>query len=235
MKELEKQDDVFIYTAKINFNISEIDFQNTLSLLSKEEKNRIISKKLHKPRCQSLASTLLIKKAIKDTLGLTENSFQIKRTKMNRPYIETNEKINIDFNISHSNEWVVCAIALIGKIGIDIEEIVPIDINIAKEFLSNEEWKYLSIYQGEKVKLFYKFWTLKESLLKAVGIGINDLIREINFGVLDDKNNIFKKKINKDIWSFYHTIFKEKYALSLTVNQSIKSIRFNDCKNLLLK
>jgi len=233
VRKLEKQNDILIYTTKINFNISNIDFKNALNLLTNEEQNEIISKKAHKSRCQSLASILLRKKAIKDTLGVAENSLQIKRTKMNRPYIETNEKINIDFNISHSNEWIVCAISSIGKIGVDIEEILPIDINIAKEFLSDKEWNYLSTYQGEKVKLFYKFWTLKESFLKAIGTGINDSIREINFGELDEKDNVFKKNINKDIWNFYHSIFNQNYALSLTVNKSIKSIRFNNCEKII--
>jgi 4'-phosphopantetheinyl transferase len=133
---LKKENDIFVYTTEINFNISKDDFKKSLNLLTTEEQNEIILKKTYKLRCQSLMSTLLIKKAIRDTLGLSESSFQIKRTKMNRPYIETSQKINIDFNISHSNEWIVCAISPIGRIGVDIEQILPIDINIAKEFLS---------------------------------------------------------------------------------------------------
>lgn len=223
---MKKQSDIFIYTAKINFNISDTDFKNALGLLKKEEQDKIILKKDYKLRCQTLISTLLTKKAIKDTLGLTGNRFEIKRDMMNRPYIKTKEKINIDFNISHSNDWIVCAISSIGKIGIDIEEILPIDINIAKEFLSNDEWKHLCNYHGKKVELFYKYWTLKEAFFKAIGIGINDLIKEINFAELDYKNNIFKKELNNDIWNFYHSMFNNNYALSLAVNKSIKTIKF---------
>lgn len=40
------QDNIFIYTAKINFNISDIDFQEALNSLSKEEQNSIIKKEI---------------------------------------------------------------------------------------------------------------------------------------------------------------------------------------------
>ena len=220
------QDDIFIYTTKINFNISDMDFKKALNSLSKEEQNRIIAKKDYKSRCESLTSALTIKNAIKDVLGIRESCFQVKRNIMNRPYIESNGRFYIDFNVSHSREWVVCAISSMCKIGIDIEEILPIDINIAKEFLSNEEWKFLIGCKEERVKLFYKFWTLKESFFKAVGIGINDLIKEVNFGRLDNKKNIFEKEINRDIWNFYNTTFNKNYALSLSINKPIKSIKF---------
>lgn len=232
MRKLQNKADICIYTTKINYNISDIDFQNCLYLLSKEEQKRIIFKKNYKARCQCLISTLLIKKAIKDTLGLSESCISIKRTMTNRPYIEINKKNNIDFNVSHSDEWVVCAISSAGSIGIDIEKQLPMDINIGKEFLTKEEWRYLSTYQGEKIQLFYKLWTLKESFLKAVGIGINDLIREINFGRLDNKKNIFEMKINRRMWNFYHTVFNENYALSLTSSKLIGNIRFTNYKNL---
>lgn len=229
---MNNKDNVFIYTAKINFNISDADFQNALELLTQEEQKSIILKKNYKYRCQSLISILLMKRAIKDTLGLTENCFKIKRNNMNRPYIETNEEVNIDFNISHSNEWVICAISKIGKVGVDIEEIIPIDINIGKEFLSKDEFKYLHTYAGKKINLFYKFWTLKESFLKAVGVGINDSIKEINFGELDTKSSIFRKEINKEIWSFYNIVFEKKYFLSLATNKLITNISFNNYKKL---
>lgn len=212
----------------MNFNIPDMDFQKALALLTREEQRVITLKNNHKARCQLLISTLLVKKAIKDTLHLEEDSFQIKRDKMNRPYIETNEKIQVDFNISHSNKWIVCAISLTGKIGIDIEEIRPIDIKIAKEFMADEEWQYLCKYQGEKVEVFYKYWTLKEAFLKAVGTGIDESIKEINFGALDDKGKEFKKKLNGEIWRFCYGIFKHNYALSVAVNTSINNIRFNN-------
>ena len=226
------QDNIIIYTAKMNFNICDIEFKNALSCLTEEEQEKILLRRTYKARCESLISTLLKKKAIIDTLGLRENSFKIKTNEMNRPYIETKEKIHIDFNISHSNQWIVCVISKSCKIGIDIEEMLPIDINIAKEFLAKDEWEYLHNYEGKKINAFYRFWTLKESLVKAIGTGINESIKEINFKKLDNENNILKKEVNNDMWHFYQCTFKDNYALSLASDKEINNVIFKNYEEL---
>lgn len=75
------------------------------------------------------------------------------------------------FNISHSGQWAICAIADC-ETGCDIEEIRPIDLKIARRFRP-EEYDDILAQSTEQARLecFFRYWTLKESFMKALGLG----------------------------------------------------------------
>jgi 4'-phosphopantetheinyl transferase len=77
------------------------------------------------------------------------------------------------YNIAHSGRWIVCAVD--GEpVGIDIEEIKPISLDVAKYFFSLQEYHWL-MDQEEAARLscFYELWTLKESFVKRLGKGLS--------------------------------------------------------------
>jgi 4'-phosphopantetheinyl transferase len=59
-------------------------------------------------------------------------------------------------------------------VGIDIEEIKPISLDVAKYMFSMQEYRWL-MEQDEAARLssFYELWTLKESFVKWLGIGLS--------------------------------------------------------------
>ncbi len=101
---------------------------------------------------------LLVKYGIKKRFNINQVDFNV--TEYGKPYVS--KYTNIHFNISHSGDWVVCAIND-EIIGIDIEQIKPIDINIAKRFFSEHEYhSLLLVGRDKKEEYFYRIWTLKE-------------------------------------------------------------------------
>jgi len=76
-----------------------------------------------------------------------------------------------DFNISHSGLYVICAVNTLGKVGVDIEEIKPIDPDEFCRVLTTREIELVKTAQ-KKERLFYKIWTRKEALGKADGRGL---------------------------------------------------------------
>jgi len=82
----------------------------------------------------------------------------------------SNHKINI--SISHSADFFIIALSKDKKIGVDIEHLEQID-NLqakAKFFLNEDELDYLQNSNYNMI-IFYKFWTAKEAILKAIGLG----------------------------------------------------------------
>jgi 4'-phosphopantetheinyl transferase len=77
------------------------------------------------------------------------------------------------FNIAHSGHWIVCAVDCV-PVGIDIEEIKPISLDVAKYFFSIQEYRWL-MDQDETARLsgFYELWSLKESFIKWQGKGLS--------------------------------------------------------------
>ena len=79
---------------------------------------------------------------------------------------------DIRFNLSHAGTKVMCAVSD-QDIGCDVEQITEIDMEIAKRFFFAEEYEALMNCRekGERNELFFRYWTLKESFMKATGLG----------------------------------------------------------------
>lgn len=91
-----------------------------------------------------------------------------------RPYIGG----RIDFNISHSGEFVVCTLCSVGRIGIDIEKIRPIDLYDFKPQMTLDQWEEI-MAAGNRLEKFFSLWTQKEALIKADGRGVAIPLDEI--------------------------------------------------------
>ncbi len=97
-----------------------------------------------------------------------------------KPYIEG--RPNLHFNISHSGNYVVCAIAP-DSVGIDIQLHKDIDFEkVRKKAFRPEEIQEMEKSQDPK-SYFFNRWTLKEAWLKWKGIGISrDLTCDMSSG-----------------------------------------------------
>lgn len=124
-------------------------------------------------RCRQLAHFLLwelCKTAEIPTALLS----QISRTPSGRPEFPVE---NIDFNISHSGDWVAVAL----NVAADSKCAVGIDIEHGKKsrnytallqhFASTEELDWFS-KQANTEQAFYQIWCLREAVLKSQGVGI---------------------------------------------------------------
>jgi 4'-phosphopantetheinyl transferase len=104
--------------------------------------------------------------------------------------IDTNE---IKFNLSHSKEYALLALAEVDEIGIDIELIkeIPEMFDIANELYSENENGILKNSPKENKNIFFTFWTRKEAIIKAVGRGLSAPLKMIDISSL---NNIMIDK-----------------------------------------
>lgn len=80
-----------------------------------------------------------------------------------RPTVANHKHWEGDFNLSHSGDWIVLALTTNGRVGIDVEEIKPVNKDIMHYALSKQEF-HKALHQP--LHAFYELWTLKEALLK---------------------------------------------------------------------
>lgn len=86
-----------------------------------------------------------------------------------------NAPIALDFNLSHSRQWLVCAVTAGSAIGVDIEYCDPDRqiTRLARRFYQPRECEAMRAVSGaERVARFYDFWTLKEAHVKARGAAL---------------------------------------------------------------
>jgi 4'-phosphopantetheinyl transferase len=80
----------------------------------------------------------------------------------------------LHFNLSHSRNIALLALSIDTELGIDIEDLRPIEPEVAENHFSQNELAALSSLEGEGwLQGFYHCWTRKEAILKAEGVGLN--------------------------------------------------------------
>ncbi len=153
---------------------NEKKYQESLELLPEARKKKIHRFHNKKDAFNSLGVGLILYYALKQH-GLSFEDVTIKENNYGKPYLDNKE---IYFNLSHSGN-MACGIVSTCQVGIDIEQIIKTDVFAdcfdmifhPEEQLYLNKLSYLSL--KEKLELYYRIWTLKESYLKALGVGLS--------------------------------------------------------------
>lgn len=160
-----------VYALKIDRRIESIKFNFLMHYVDKSRQNAIGRFRRWEDAQRSLFSELLIRFVAASKLKINNSAIEFGKNEFGKPFIKN--LLGFRFNISHSGEWVVCAIDN-EEIGIDIEEICPVDLQIVNRFFSEQEIIEMQLKLPEqKLLYFYDIWTLKESYIKAWGKGLS--------------------------------------------------------------
>ena len=173
---------------------------NFLEILPLFLKRRILRFYFLDDQMRSVVGKLILRKMMITNGYQTDILNEYKLDKFNRPYFDN----NVDFNITHSGDYVICAISNDSKIGVDIEKIYP-SINVDDyEFLFHDNEKH--IIKDQTIKnIFFSYWTKKEAVSKAIGKGLGVPFCDIQ--ICDDVA-IFKEKH----WNLMSVISNKKYC-----------------------
>lgn len=204
-----------------------------LSLVSRSKRDKLERFRV-KGECQrSLAAELLIRTVIAERMQLRNRDIRFEYNVYGKPFLMD---YALDFNLSHSGHWVVCAIDET-PIGIDVEEIKPISPEIAQRYFSYSEYRRLvQLSDSDKLDYFYSLWTLKESYIKNVGIGLSIPLNLISFNV-DGENISFENKHSCENREFKQYPIEGSYKLSVCScsNNFPERIVVNSFEQLMLK
>ncbi|MGN0613359.1 MAG: 4'-phosphopantetheinyl transferase family protein [Porcipelethomonas sp.] len=129
-----------------------------------------------------------------------------------KPYLKNSD--NIFFNISHCT-GLAAAVIENCEAGIDAENIRQWHPRVAKRVFSERELTVLDS-SDDKDEMFFRIWTLKESFVKAIGIGISYPLKTCEFIIDDDKIRVY----GCDGYSFSQIVLNEQFVCSLCVKKS---------------
>lgn len=90
----------------------------------------------------------------------------------------------LDFNISHSGDWLVCAVTSGVAVGVDIERCNGQRdlLKLARRFFQPAEVAdMLSLVGSAREGRFYDYWTLKEAAIKARGEALGPELESTDF------------------------------------------------------
>jgi 4'-phosphopantetheinyl transferase len=163
-----------LYYYLINDPLSLPLFMEKLSLLPADQQEKIKKFRRWQDAHASLFGKLLLKQGLQD-FGIAINLNEIKYNAYGKPYFENDL---VGFNITHSGNFVGCIISNdTTTIGIDAEVIKELDIEDFQDLWCVNEWADI---QNNDLNVFYKYWTSKEAVVKAIGKGLSISLNEIN-------------------------------------------------------
>lgn len=188
-------DDVIIYKLHIPEYIELT--KDLIHFLNPEERSRSERYYKEKDRNQFIICRSILKFVLAAYTKLDAKSIQLDYHFNKKPYLSSHPWLY--FNVSHSEDFAVIAISL-KKVGIDIEYIAKdfTFTNVLPDVFDNNE--VLAIQKAVDIKhTFYKLWTRKEALVKALGTGIDDDFK--NIPSLDGHHMIDSKLVkNTENW-----------------------------------
>jgi len=114
----------------------------------------------------------------------------------------------IHWSISHKTRYV-CGVVAPLPIGIDIERVRDFSEGLFQKTATAREWA-LADMETDAVMAFFRFWTAKEAVLKATGIGIKDLLKCRVQQIVDDRH--LQIRYDDRDWLIEHFFFDDHVA-----------------------
>jgi 4'-phosphopantetheinyl transferase len=132
----------------------------------------------------------------------------------------------LSFNLSHTEGLIVCGVVLKQEIGVDVEDgerNCPLEI--ADRFFSLQEVKNLYALSSkvEQQNRFFDYWVLKESYIKARGMGLSLPLEQFTFHI--SKNQPLRISFDRrlqdspDDWQFWLLQPTQRHKAAISLNQ----------------
>jgi 4'-phosphopantetheinyl transferase len=171
----------------ISLDVSEEKLQNLIALLSESEKIKADRFKFpqHQHRYQAVHGILRI--ILGRYLNLDPTQINFTHSDRGKPYLTDDcNSVNLQFNLSHSENMAIVGISHDRRIGVDLEKMRPMKNaeKLAERFFCASEYDLLTqAIPEERDKLFFQLWTAKEAYLKATGEGISGGLNQVEIAL----------------------------------------------------
>ncbi|NXF11472.1 ADPPT transferase, partial [Smithornis capensis] len=210
-------------------------------LVQPEEKERIGQFAFARDAKAALAGRLLMRKLIAEKMGIPWNEVHLQRTSKGKPFLANTVfgiNANYNFNISHQGDYAVLAAEPELQVGIDIMKTnlpgsgssIPNFFHIMKRQFTETEWGVIKSMSNEWMQLdmFYRHWALKESFLKAIGVGIGFNLQRIEFNVsplhleigkMYKETKMFLDGEKEEEWTFEETRLDDHHHVAVALGK----------------
>lgn len=119
---------------------------------------------------RSLLADAIVRQGLAQQLSLERSALTFSSNAYGKPYVD--QGTGLHFNATHSGQWVAVVFSRAPS-GIDIEAIKQEDsLPLAKRFFSAAEYGAI-VSSDQPMRTFYTYWSMKESYIKALGLGMS--------------------------------------------------------------
>ena len=213
-------------------DIADFAYEELLSLtagwLSKQDQQRAVRFQFLEHKKQLLMGRYLTRTVLSWYSGFSAGDWRFENNEYGKPFIASDLLKGMAeplfFNLSHSKNKLVLAIARHELLGVDIEYGLKLRRveKLAKRYFSISEIDDFGVLAKDQMqKKFYDLWSLKEAYIKACGMGLAIPLDHFSFS-FQSKNGIeikFDKERTDEprLWRFWEIDSEPGYHLSLAI------------------
>ena len=204
-------------------------------ILTPDERERAARFHFERDRCMFISCRATLRRLLAERTNQSAESLQFALGPQGKPALPGT---NVSFNLSHAGQWLACAIATGGELGVELGIELGIDIELmrpledmqamARHFFAPSEVERLAaIPESERTRSFFECWTRKEAVIKATGEGVSRPLDsfEVAFGP-DTAPALLRldKRLNPG-WPMHTFSPAPDYIAALTAPQILDDIR----------
>mmetsp|Transcript_16610 Transcript_16610/g.19901 ORF Transcript_16610/g.19901 Transcript_16610/m.19901 type:complete len:264 (+) Transcript_16610:407-1198(+) len=209
------------------------EFEFYVNQVQPDEQARIKKFRFEIDRKRALCGRLLIRHLVSLLFSIPSGEVKLGRTEKKKPILLSPQLPRdrgelFEFNISHHGEWVVLVWSHTSVVGVDVMDYskprgsksVESFFDTMKSSFTDDEWLTIKAEDEEEKRLkeFYRHWSLKESYIKAIGLGLGFELRRGSFFYPDAKSKLYAQvKIDGVLdhdWHFVLTELDDNHCVS---------------------
>jgi 4'-phosphopantetheinyl transferase len=212
------------------------------ALLTPEEVQRAQRFVFDRHRDQYLITRALVRTTLSRYADVEPRDWEFQQDRYGKPHVAGPVTLPLAFNLSHTDGLVICGVAAVSMLGVDVERIdrATEALSIARRFFARPEVEYLaSANEPDRRATFFQIWTLKEAYIKARGEGLSIPLADFAFQFRSNEpvSIRFLKSLEDDAqrWQFFQ-LEANPYRIAIAARQaSAESLRLCICDTIPLQ
>lgn len=166
-----------VWLLKLNLEMPVRDAD--LSLLSRDERVQALRFRRHDDRVRSVGTRAALRRILALRVTLPPDKLRFTVNCHGKPRLK--DDLGIEFNVSHAGRFALIALSTCGQVGVDIEyRGRPLDVESLGEHVFSPLEQRSPLGTAEKAEDFIERWVAKESVLKALGLGISEHLQAVS-------------------------------------------------------
>jgi 4'-phosphopantetheinyl transferase len=165
-----------LHVWRANLSLEAVYLRRLEQNLSADDRERASRFRFARDRARFIGARGLLREILALYLNVSPGRLSFGYGAHGKPFL-TGEHSTLRFNVSHSRDEMLLAIAHMREVGVDVEgvrNIGPAVDELGDTVLSEPEKQALARFRGEDRRTtFLRFWTLKEAFIKADGRGVS--------------------------------------------------------------
>lgn len=204
---------IFYQKAILSFSVKKWGFY--FRQMPEDIKERIRRYRKEENKYQLLIGRLLLKEGM-NVLGFQD--FRLEDLHYNENNCPLWNPV-INFNIAHSGNVVACAFSKTRAIGLDVEKIRKINLADFAYILNEVDQNNIKL-AANAYHEFFKIWTIKEAVTKAIGKGLAIDVQQIY--IFNDFAELEGQR-----WYYQGLNFAEDFAAHIVSDKEISQLETN--------